>query len=115
MKKTIKLTESELIKLIKRVIQEGKTEKGVKSKDSDLKIDTFQNTVKDYLKSMNDVTVKKVGDDFEVHLDGDHVGQVMFRKDKITVKKVGNKFGKDFDYNELGKVKRELKRVFDKD
>ena len=52
--------------------------------------------------------MKQVGDDFEVHVDNEHVAQVMFRKDKMTVKKEGSKFGKDFKYNQLGDVKKEL-------
>lgn len=110
MKKIIKLTESDLIRIIERVIQEGKTDKGMKEKDSDVKIDRFQETIKNFLKS-NDCKVKQVGDDFEIHYDGDYIGQVMFRKNGITVKKEGSKFGKDFDYSELGKVKSEIKKL----
>ena len=113
MKKIIKLTESDLIRIIERVIQEGKTDKGMKEKDSDVKIDRFQETIKNFLKS-NDCKVKQVGDDFEIHYDGDYIGQVMFRKNGITVKKEGSKFGKDFDYSELGKVKSEIKKLMKK-
>jgi hypothetical protein len=110
MKKIIKLTESELINLVKRVIEEGKTDKGVKEKDADVKIEKFQDTIKNFIKSQ-DCKVKQVGNDFEIHSDGEHVGQVMFRKDGITVKKEGSKFGKEFDFNELGKVKSEIKKL----
>jgi hypothetical protein len=92
----------------------GKTDKGVKEKDSDVKIERFQDTIKNFIKS-HDCKVKQVGDDFEIHSDGEHVGQVMFRKDGITVKKQGSKFGKEFDFNELGKVKSEIKKLTESD
>ena len=110
MKKIVKLTESDLVRIVQRVIQEGKTDKGVKEKDSDVKIERFQDTIKNFIKS-HDCKVKQVGDDFEIHSDGEHVGQIMFRKDGITVKKQGSKFGKEFDFNELGKVKSEIKKL----
>ena len=110
MKKIVKLTESDLVRIVQRVVQEGKTDKGVKEKDSDVKIERFQDTIKNFIKS-HDCKVKQVGDDFEIHSDGEHVGQVMFRKDGITVKKQGSKFGKEFDFNELGKVKSEIKKL----
>jgi hypothetical protein len=114
MKKIVKLTESDLVRIVQRVIQEGKTDKGVKEKDSDVKIERFQDTIKNFIKS-HDCKVKQVGDDFEIHSDGEHVGQVMFRKDGITVKKQGSKFGKEFDFNELGKVKSEIKKLTESD
>lgn len=110
MKKIVKLTESDLVRIVQRVVQEGKTDKGVKEKDSDVKIERFQDTIKNFIKS-HDCKVKQVGDDFEIHSDGEHVGQIMFRKDGITVKKQGSKFGKEFDFNELGKVKSEIKKL----
>lgn len=110
MKKIVKLTESDLIRIVERVIQEGKTDKSIKEKDVDVKIERFQDTIKDFLKS-HDCKVKQVGNDFEIHCDGEHVGQVMFRKDGITVKKEGTKFGKEFEFNELGKVKSEIKKL----
>jgi hypothetical protein len=89
---------------------EGKLMKASNSKDSDVKIDEFRDKVKDYLKSL-ECDIKKVGDDFEIHVSKKHVGQVMFRKDLITVKKVGVKFGKEFKYNEFGKIKAEIKSI----
>jgi hypothetical protein len=86
---------------------EGRTEKVTKEKDSDIKIEQFRTSIKDFLKG-KDCKVKQVGDDFEVHCDDKHVAQVMFRKDLVTVKKVGVKFGKDFKYTELGKIKAEI-------
>jgi len=110
MKNIVKLTESDLVRIVQRVIQEGKTDKGVKEKDADVKIEKFQDTIKNFIKS-HDCKVKQVGNDFEIHCDGKHVGQVMFRKDGITVKKQGSKFAKEFDFNELGKVKTEIKNL----
>jgi hypothetical protein len=114
MKNIVKLTESDLVRIVQRVIQEGKTDKGVKEKDADVKIEKFQDTIKNFIKSQ-DCKVKQVGNDFEIHCDGKHVGQVMFRKDGITVKKQGSKFGKEFDFNELGKVKTEIKKLTESD
>ena len=110
MKKVIKLTESDIERLVKKIIKEGKTEKSTKERDLDVKMENFRDKIKDFLKSKN-CTVKQVGTDFEVHRDGKHVAQVMFRRNAITVKKEGSKFGKDFDFNELGKIKSELDKV----
>ena len=96
-------------------LNEGKTAKAAKKPfekevwDTDKK-ETFRTTIKDFLKG-KDCKVKQVGDDFEVHLDGDHLAQVMFRKDLITVKKEGSKFGKDFKYTQLGEIKKELTSI----
>ena len=90
-----------------RSVYEGRTEKASKEKDSDVKLEDFRTKVKDFLKG-KDCKVKQVGDDFEVHFDGEHVAQVMFRKDKMTVKKEGAKFGKDFKFNQFGDLKKEL-------
>ncbi len=89
---------------------EGRTEKASKEKDSDVKLEDFRTKVKDFLK-VKDCKVKQVGDDFEVHVDNEHIAQVMFRKDKMTVKKEGSKFGKDFKYNQLGDMKKELTSI----
>lgn len=78
---------------------------GDKTKED--KKDQFRKAVEDHIKDKGCKT-KKVGDDFEIHADGEHVAQVMFRNDKVTVKKQGNKFGKDFEYNQLGKIKSEI-------
>jgi hypothetical protein len=113
MKKVIKLTESELTNLIKRIIEEGNLEKSVKSKDYDVKLDKFQDSVKNFLKS-KDCKIKQVGDDFEVHCDGEHICQIMFRKTGIKIKSLGDKFGKEFDFTEMGKVKSELSKLLKK-
>jgi hypothetical protein len=91
-------------------ISEGKTDKAFKSKDSDVKKETFRDKIKDFLKSKG-CDISQVGDDFEVHLDTEDILQIMFRNDKMTVKKQGNKFGKDFEYNQLGDVKKELTKI----
>ena len=110
MKKIIRLTESDLTRIVKRVIQEGNIEKSSKEKDLDVKMENFRDKIRDFLKS-KDCKVKQVVTDFEIHCDGEHVGQVMFRRDKITIKKEGSKFGKDFKFNEMGDIKSELTRI----
>jgi ribosome maturation protein Sdo1 len=111
MKKVIRLTESDLERIVKRIIKEGSIDKSTKEKDLDVKMETFRTKIKNFLKS-KDCNVKQVGTDFEVHCDNKHVGQVMFRRDKITVKKMGDKFGKDFNFDEMGKIKSELSKMF---
>ncbi len=96
-------------------LTEGATEKAAKRKDKKLeinedKMDLMRKKVKDHIKSQGCDT-KQVGDDFEVHLDKEHIAQVMFRKDYIGVKKVGNKFPKELGYDELGKIKSELSDI----
>jgi hypothetical protein len=91
-------------------ISEGKVEKSHKSKDSDVKKETFRDKIKDFLKS-KDCKISQVGDDFEVHKDTEDIVQVMFRNDKITIRKEGNKFGKEFKYNQLGDIKKELTKI----
>ena len=88
---------------------EGKLMKS-KSVDSDVKKEQFRDKVNSYVKSQ-DCKTKKVGDDFEVHLDDEHIAQVMFREDYIGVKKEGNKFPKEFGYDEFGKIKKELSSI----
>jgi hypothetical protein len=96
-------------------LNEGNTAKAAKKPfkkkvwDPDKK-ETFRKTIKDFLKG-KDCKVKQVGDDFEVHVDKEHVAQVMFRKDLVTVKKVGAEWGKNFKYKELGKIKAEISSV----
>ena len=93
---------------------EGKAEKASKnpygSTGKEDKKDQLRKSVEDHIKT-KECKTKKVGDDFEIHCDGDHIGQVMFRDEKITVKKKGEKFGKEFKYNELGKIKAEVTSV----
>lgn len=89
---------------------EGKTMKASKSGDNDVKIQMLRDKVENVLKSKG-ATLKTVGDDYEIHIDGDHVAQVMFRSDLVTVKKVGAKFGKEFKYTEFGKIKSELSDI----
>jgi division protein CdvB (Snf7/Vps24/ESCRT-III family) len=109
-KRVIKLNESDLEELVKKILKEGKIDKSTREKDLDVKMENFREKIKDFLKSKN-CTVKQVGTDFEIHRDGEHVAQVMFRRNAITVKKEGSKFGKDFNFKELGKIKSELNKV----
>lgn len=78
--------------------------------DSDVKKEQFRDKVNNYVKSQ-DCKTKQVGDDIEIHLDDEHIAQVMFRDDYIGVKKEGNKFPKEFKYNEFGKIKKELSDI----
>jgi len=94
---------------------EGKTEKAAKTGHKHLEVkedkkDAMRKSVKDHIKSQGCDT-KQVGDDFEVHLNDEHIAQVMFRNDYIAVKKEGNKFPKEFEYTELGKIKSELTSI----
>ena len=90
---------------------EGKAEKAAKNpygnKTKEDKKDQLRKSVEDHIKN-KDCKAKQVGDDFEIHCDDEHIGQVMFRNDVITVKKKGDKFGKDFKYDQLGKIKAEI-------
>lgn len=110
MGKIVRLTESDLERLVKRIINEGSIDKSTKEKDLDVKMENFRDKVKDFLKS-KDCRVKQVGTDFEVHFGGEHVAQVMFRRNGITIKKEGNKFGKEFKFNEMGDIKSELSKM----
>ena len=114
MKKIIRLTESDLTRIVKRVIEEGSIDKSTKEKDLDVKMENFRDKIKSFLKS-RDCNVKQVGTDFEIHCDGEHVGQVMFRRNAITVKKEGSKFGKDFKFNEMGEIKTMLNTLISKE
>jgi hypothetical protein len=102
MKKVIKLTESDIERLVQKIIKEGQLQKAVTTKDLDVKMDTFRDKIKKGLKS--NCEAKKDGNDFKIYCDGKHVAQVMFRRDAITVKKVGDKKGDEFDFNQYGKI-----------
>jgi hypothetical protein len=88
-------------------VKEGKAYKAVTSKDKDIKISSFQDKIESHISGLG-AKIKKVGNDFEIHHDGEHIAQVMFREDYIGVKKEGNKFPKEFEYTELGKIKSEI-------
>lgn len=93
---------------------EGKAEKASKnpygSTGKEDKKDQLRKSVEDHIKN-KDCKAKQVGDDFEIHCDGEHIGQVMFRTNAITVKKKGEKFGKEFQYDQLGKIKAEITSI----
>ncbi len=95
-------------------ISEGRAEKASKNpfgnKTKEDKKDQLRKIVEDHIKD-KECKTKQVGDDFEIHCNGEHIGQVMFRDEKITVKKKGEKFGKEFKYNELGKIKAEITSI----
>ncbi len=106
---------------------EGKAEKAAKNpygnKVKEDKKDQLRKLVEDHIKN-KDAKVKKVGDDFEIHYDGTHIGQVMFRDNAVTVKKKlkkndreegekKDKFGKEFKYDELGKIKKEITSIIE--
>ena len=87
--------------------------KATKTKDKDIKIRDFRDTIENLIKSFN-YDYKKIGTDLEITKDKEIIAQIMFRDDYIGVKKIGNKFAKEFDYNELGKIKAELKSILKK-
>jgi hypothetical protein len=96
---------------------EGKAEKAAKNpygnKTKEDKKDQLRKSVEDHIKT-KDCKAKQVGDDFEVHCDGEHICQIMFRKTGIKIKSLGDKFGKEFDFTEMGKVKSELSKLLKK-
>jgi hypothetical protein len=91
-------------------LNEGKTEKGYKSKDTDVKKEVFRSKINDHIRSKG-CNIKQVGNDLSIYIGKEHIIQIMFRDDKITVKKEGRKFGKEFKYNELGKIKSEISNI----
>jgi len=99
--------------LIVESLNEGKTDKSLKSKDLDVKKDSFRDKIESHFKSLK-YKYKRVGDDFEAECeatkDGDSI-QVMFRPDYIGLKKKGDKHTQEFNYNELGKVKSEISKL----
>ena len=88
-------------------VKEGKAYKAVTSKDKDVKISSFQDKIESHISGLG-CKIKKVGNDFEIHHEGERIAQVMFREDYIGIKKEGNKFPKEFEYTELGKIKSEI-------
>lgn len=80
-----------------------------KASDPDKKAD-FREKIEDMVKSKGFKT-KQVGNDIEIHKDGDMVAQVMFRSDYVGVKKKGVKFVDEFEYTELGKIKSKISEI----
>lgn len=93
-------------------IFEGKTFQGEKkpyskkSKGVDRKID-FKETIENHIISLG-LKTKEVGNDLEIHKDGEMIAQVMFRNEYVGFKKSGVKFIDEFGYNELGKIKSKI-------
>ena len=96
---------------------EGKAEKAAKNpygnKTKENKKDHLRKAVEDHIKNKY-CKAKQVGDDFEIHYDGEHIGQVMFRNDFVGVKEKDVKFTKEFKYTELGKIKSEISKIIKK-
>lgn len=92
-------------------VKEGKTFKSFKEKDTDVKKENFRTEIRNLIKSLEDFSIKQIGNDLSINKGDDEVLQVMFRDDYVGVKKVSNKFPKEFKYNELGKIKSEIKDI----
>lgn len=92
---------------------EGVAMKSSKSGDSDVKKEGFRTKIEDFIKSKK-CSTKKVGNDFEIHCDGENIAQIMFRDEYISVKKNGNKFPKEFKYQEFGNIKKEITEIIKK-
>lgn len=94
-------------------VKEGRTYDAAKKKDKSDSYDkrgTFNDKIRNIVKSLGH-DFKVVGNDLEIHKDGDMVAQVMFRKDYVGVKKVGTKFTDEFGYDELGKIKSKITSI----
>lgn len=95
---------------------EGKTYKANKkgySKEylGEDKIDLIKNKVKEHIKSIEDVEIGNVGNDFVIQIDGDKVAEVMFRDRYVGLRKEGQKFVDELGYNELGKIKFKINAI----
>lgn len=96
-------------------VVEGKAFKATKKPfekkawDEDKK-EAFRKKVEDHIKSQG-CTTKKVGDDFEVNCNKEHIAQVIFRNEFVAVKKEGTKFKDEFEYTEFGKIKSKLSEI----
>jgi hypothetical protein len=95
-------------------VKEGRTyDVAKKGKKETHDISKFREMIENHVSGLGAKT-KKIGSDLEVHFNGEHILQVMFREDYIGVKKQGNKFPKEFEYSELGKIKSELSDLIKK-
>lgn len=82
---------------------EGKTFRA--NKGSDNKIELIKSKVKEHINSIDDVEIGNVGNDITISIDGNKVGEIMFRDNYIGLRKEGQKFVDELGYNELGKIK----------
>ena len=94
-------------KLFEGVAFKAAKNKHGKEKSDENKKELMRGKIEGIIKS-NKCQAKLIGNDFEIHCDGEHIAQVMFRDELIAVKRMGNKFPKEFKYDELGKIKTEI-------
>ena len=94
---------------------EGQAFKAMKQRDKKEvwdadRISTLQGKIKSHVISQG-ATIKKVGNDFEIHLEDKMVAQVMFRDDYVGIRKEGAKFVDKFNHTEFGKIKSLLTNI----
>lgn len=75
------------------------------------KIDLIKAKVKEHVKSLDDVELGSVGNDFVIEVGGDKVGEIMFRDKYVGLRKEGQKFVDELGYNELGKIKFKINAI----
>jgi hypothetical protein len=75
------------------------------------KIDLIKAKVKEHIKSLDNVDLKSVGSDFVIEVDGNKIGEIMFRDKYVGLRKEGQKFVDELGYNELGKVKFKINAI----
>ena len=75
------------------------------------KIDLIKAKVREHVKSLDNVELGSVGNDFVIEVDGDKVGEIMFRDKYVGLRKEGQKFVDELGYNELGKIKSKINAI----